>query len=297
MSYRGLLQARGAATGLLAIAALTMAGIPFARDGVELEDAQQSVLRCEAAKTAALTEQALYVTVSGGTERDHDFACIAVRRAVAFFHDQGLTPDLHVQIAFQEVVQLELPGGSSMEGVDLARITRPATSGANLASSEIADSPLVERVAGHFDKESRVVHMTTEASGWLRSYSYFGLTVNDEMLVSMLTHEVSHALSPSLYAATMRPREVDIHVQQEYLAYAVQISTMSHKLRAAVLGNFPAEAHRFNEEADINALSLAFSPEAFGVESYRHFIGESGGLDFLQRMFSGRFQPSHIYLY
>jgi hypothetical protein len=139
--------------------------------------------------------------------------------------------------------------------------------------------------------------MTTEASSWLDSYTYFGLPVSEEMFTSMLTHEIAHALSKSLYAPHLRTANVDIRVQEEYVAYVAQLSTMSSDLRTAVLARFPASAHRFSDETDINALSLGLNPEAFGVKSYRHFKDEGGGPVFLRRLYGGEYRPPVQYLY
>jgi hypothetical protein len=113
----------------------------------------------------------------------------------------------------------------------------------------------------------------------------------------MLTHEITHALSKSLYAPVLRAADLDIHVQEEYVAYVAQLSTMSRDLRNAVLARFPASAYRFNDEADINALSLAMIPEAFGVMSYRHFMDDAGGPVFLRRLYRGEYRPPLQVLY
>jgi hypothetical protein len=233
------------------------------------------------------------VKVSGGTERDHGFACAAMRRAVGFFAGHGLTPDLRLRIEFKESVFIDLPGPIQMAGTDQTPSNTDTTAVAVDAAGRSFQRPLAhaEQILGMFHRGSRSVLMTTEASPWIRSYAYFGSPVTDEMFTALLTHEITHALSKSLYAPSLLEPDTDIHVQEEYVAYVSQLSTMDARLRADVLARFPASEYRFTGEADINALLLGLSPEAFGVTSYRHFVADGGGSDFLRRLYGGDFRP------
>lgn len=220
------------------------------------------------------------VQVSGGTDRDHQLACAAVSRAVTFFVDQGLAPDLRLRIEFRQAVYLDL-NDSAKKAI-----------GAAGKADQVAAGAYIDRIVGAFHPGSRSVRMTTEASPWLRAYNYFGLPVSDEMIMSMLTHEITHALSKTLYAPTLLAAGADIHVQEQYVAFVAQLVTMAPRLRADILTRFATSADRFDGEADINALALGFSPESFGVKSYRHFTSEAGGSPFLRRLYSGEFRPS-----
>jgi len=219
----------------------------------------------------------IHLKVSGGTERDLGFACAAMRRVLEFFAGHGLTPDRRLRIEFKASVFLDLRRPMHRARAD------PTPSNGPPAHAE--------RIVGMFHRDRRTVLMTTEASPWIRSYTYFGLPMSDEMFTAMLTHEISHALSKSLYAPPLLDPDADIRVQQEYVAFVVQLSTMDARLRADSLARFPASTHRFTSEADINAWALGLGPEAFGVKSYRHFADDGGGSVFLRRLFDGDFRP------
>ncbi|MDH4289741.1 MAG: hypothetical protein OEV65_13425, partial [Aquincola sp.] len=256
---------------------------------------QWSALHCDGAP--ARQAGLLQVTVAGGTERDHRFTCAAAKRALGFFLGHGLVPTSRLRIEFREAVFLDLAGCMGAAGVDPAPCDTAVTAGAVNAGRAPGESSHAERVVGAFHPGSETALVTTEASPWLRTYTYFGLAMNEEMFMSVLTHEITHALSKSLYSPAARAADLDIHVQEEYVAYVAQLSTMSRDLRSAVLARFPAGTHRFKDETDINALSLGLSPEPFGVMSYRHFISDAGGLGFLHRIYCGEYRPPFQVLY
>lgn len=230
-------------------------------------------------------EPAPMLTIRGGTARDHALACTALQRALAFFDSHGLAPDRRVVVEFRQAVFWEHAAGS-------VSIDATAPLPVQDASRNSPDS--AERVAGLFDPVRNAVLMTTEAQPWLRSYTYFGAPMRDEMMTAMLTHEIVHALSRSLHAAALRAPEADLRVQKECVAYVVQLATLAPTLRAEILERFPAEP-RDGDEAAINALALDLAPEAFGVLCFRHFTSDAGGTAFLRRLYSGDFIPPTLF--
>ena len=219
--------------------------------------------------------------VRGGTLRDHLLACDALRRVLAFFGAQGRAAERRVAVEFRDTVTWEWTSAVADERVAVGSDGRV----------EVA-----ERVVGLFDPARGTVMMTSEASPWLRRTTYFGQPMSDELLTTMLAHEISHALSRKLYAAHLRTADTDLRVQEECIAYVAQLVTMNTQLRATVLARFPArDAADADVEGAINALALGLAPETFGVTCFRHFAGPSGGRAFLDRLYSGEFTPSTLY--
>lgn len=226
-------------------------------------------LRCGPPEASATLQ------VQGGSARDHVLACDALTRVRSFFAAHGRATRQRVVVEFHDTVMWEWP----------------AAPGARQALPRGGATSTTERVVGLFDPGRDTVQMTSEASPWLRGYACFGLAMSDELITTMLAHEISHALSRSLYAPPLQSPDTDLRVQQECIAYVVQLATMDPLLRTAALAGYPAAVDP-DAEGAINALALALSPEVFGVRCYRHFSNAShGGRAFLDRLYSGAFQP------
>ena len=92
-------------------------------------------------------------------------------------------------------------------------------------------------------------------------------------------------------AATRHPPNPRVHAQDEYIAYAAQLSTLAPGKRQQVLPRYPARRGTFPHEMSINDLVHAEVPHGFGVMSFAHFRSPAGGRAFLERMYSGDFRP------
>lgn len=243
--------------------------------GAEPRPVPTQELRCDADGGLASLQ------VQGGTLRDHALACDALLRVRAFFERQGRSTARRVVLEFRDAVTW---AGSSMAADE--RVTLPNDGRAGPA----------ERVVGLFDPARGTVTMTSEATPWLRGSTYFGLPMTDELITTLLAHEIAHALSRGLYEASLQATDTDLRVQEECVAYLVQLATMDAHLRAAVLVRFPAsDATGADAEGAINAIALGLAPETFGVICFRHFAGPSGGSAFLDRLYSGAFRPLTAY--
>jgi hypothetical protein len=205
------------------------------------------------------------VVIAGGTDADHAAACEGFARAVAFFSKLGYKTDRVVTIQFSDSVVLPVKDANDHE-------------------TFIGGT----RVVGMFEATVQRVTMTSLASPWVRTKRYFRLKYDRELLVSVLAHESAHALSKSFYRYKVSP---SVHAQEEYIAYAAQLSIMAARKLRQLLANYPAEQRTFSHESSINDLVHATAPHAFGVRSFTHFTGPDGGKAFLERIYSGEFRP------
>ncbi len=205
------------------------------------------------------------ILVIGGTRADHAAACEGFVRAVGFFARFGYRTEQPVTIQFTDTVVL------------------PAKD-ANGHETFVGGT----RVVGQYEVASQRVTMTSLSAPWLRQRPYFKLRYDRELLVSVLAHESAHALSKAFYRYPLNP---NVHAQEEYIAYAAQLSTMDPGKLKQVLARFPARHWTFSHEQSINDLVHAAAPHAFGVMSYTHFNSAGGGRAFLERIYSGDFRP------
>ena len=205
------------------------------------------------------------ILVMGGTRADHAAACEGFVRAVGFFAQFGYRTEQPVTIQFTHSVVLRVNDAKGHE-------------------TFVGGT----RVVGQYEVASQRVTMTSLSAPWLRQRLYFKLRYDRELLVSVLAHESAHALSKAFYRYPLNP---DVHAQEEYIAYAAQLSTMTPVKRKQVLARFPTGRWTFSHEQSINDLVHGMTPHAFGVMSYTHFNGSGGGRAFLERIYSGDFRP------
>jgi hypothetical protein len=205
--------------------------------------------------------------IEGGAAFERKAACEGLRRATNFLRFSGFEPSLNgkaVVYRFEAIVRSPCQEASAKGGC------------------------LGPRVAGLFDAAESTVTMTMASEPWMKSAgrTYFGLKYDDELYTSVLAHESTHALNKQFYA--MKP---ETHAQDEYIAYASQLWSMNEKTRKRVLDKYPEKLYTFSDELNINDLVHYSGPHAFGVMSYRHFMGEGGGRRMLARIYSGDYKP------
>lgn len=193
-------------------------------------------------------------TVVARRAADAAVACVAAEQAVRFMSAHGFTTDFHIEICVVE------------------------------DSSELDDGP---PAFGCFDARSARVKVLslTGCQALLGGKPMFRLPLNDELYRSVIVHEVAHAI-----AARNFPIRHPSHVAHEYIAYTVQLATMSEALRRRILERIDNEA--FGADGEISELFLALGPEIFAVKAYRHFLRPGHGAAFYRRVLSGDFRPS-----
>ena len=142
-----------------------------------------------------------------------------------------------------------------------------------------------------YDPGIHRVSMTQFGAEWLRQRPYFSLIHNRELLVSVMTHEIVHGLSKAFYRYKANP---NVRAQEEYIAYAAQLWTMEPRMRDRLLQHRDNQGLRFSTENSINDMVHAAAPHRFGVMSYQHFISPEGGRKFLERIYTGDYEPVDI---
>ncbi|WP_270934972.1 DUF6639 family protein, partial [Falsiroseomonas oryzae] len=195
----------------------------------------------------------LRVTWAHAVDRDH--ACEAWRRVAAFLLDgHGLRVAAPVALAFAERVEIEL-------------------------------GPERLRVLGYNDRAARVVRITSMTASWLRDPDrlMFRQPVDAELHVSLVVHELTHAILKDNYGGGVQPSLVC----DEYLAYATQLATMDPATRARVLAGYPEGDFASLEE--ITQVCLMMTPHEFGVRTWRHFE-RVGPRTMFEAILSGRFR-------
>lgn len=203
-----------------------------------------------------------------GTEYQKEQVCRSIEKATAFFKKYGFEVELEkvvAKIVFSNKV--EIPKTDSNGN---------PTYGGGI------------RVLALFDRGNGYLEITNEKEPWIKSKgrTFFGLPHNKELYESVIFHELIHLLSKQFYEY-----ENYGHAQEEYIAYAAQIDSMTEALRARVLKKCPKEECSFSDEANINDLVHHKSPHKFGVMSFEHFSSEEGGSKMLKRIYSGDFKP------
>lgn len=203
-----------------------------------------------------------------GNAQQHEQVCAAYGRAVNFFERYGYTID-----PAKVVGQVSFANKVILPAVDSKG--NPTFSGG-------------VRVLGLFDRGSGVLQVTDERDRWVKhkKRTYFKLQYTPSLYESVLVHELVHMLSKQFY------RYSDYgHAQEEYIAYAAQIESLSIKERDRVLKACDFTKCTFSSEVNINDLVHFGNPHRFGVMSYRHFSSPEGGRVMLERIYSGDFKP------
>lgn len=207
------------------------------------------------------------VRIIGADVFERAGACAGLARAHAFFVQHGFSP-----------------------ATDGPPLTFKFESEVHIACSDIRVKIGCKgaRVAALFDANTFEITVTKASSSWMRAKNrpYFKRPYNQELYVSVLAHEATHALSKQFYRYAP-----STHAQDEYIAYASQIATMDMSQRTLILAAYPTPTFEFSDELNINDLIHHSGPHAFGVMSWRHFTGPSGGRAMLNKIYSGNFKP------
>jgi hypothetical protein len=104
---------------------------------------------------------------------------------------------------------------------------------------------------------------------------------NEALFNSLITHELTHAA----YATLPCPM-ADCRVTSEYLAYAMQIMSLSETDRAAVEARIVTETEIAFDE--ISAFLYYFAPERFVAKVWAHLNQRPDGCAYLSRIAAGQ---------
>lgn len=192
------------------------------------------------------------VTYVSAADRDH--ACEALRRAHGFLvGEQGLVMRRPLAITFLDRVEIDC-----------------------------GDSAI--RILGRYDQASQRIEVTSAAAEWLSDSGrrMFGLPLDDDLHISLITHEIAHAITKENYRIP-QPGSAS----EEYIAYVTQIATLQPETRDRVLRNYAGKD--FQTVDEITEILHQMRPHEFGVRAYRHFVRE-GHTHMIDDILSGRFR-------
>lgn len=172
------------------------------------------------------------VSVAAENADDARFACRGVIEAVDFLAERGFAVRKPVKVEVVESIDV-IPGAS---------------------------------VLGIYDPKADVVKVLARSafSSGTTDDTVLGLPIDDDLYASIFAHEVAHAVIYQNLGGQKLP-----FAAHEYLAYAVQLATLSVPERERVLARFPGAA--FTELEQVSEVVLGMDPDRFAVKAYQHF--------------------------
>ena len=138
---------------------------------------------------------------------------------------------------------------------------------------------LRKEAVGCYAVGSRRVMVITPAL-FMQRGTWFGVPVSRALWRSVVTHEVAHAV----VGCNVGERRLS-GAAHEYVAYVTMFATMDAAIREKALTHLPGQG--FDHTMQINGMIYAFDPMMFGAESYRHWLRQPDGGDFLRRTIAG----------
>lgn len=197
-------------------------------------------------------------------DEDMRAGCEGYGRSRAFFEKGGLPTNSRIVLTFAPEVRV------------------PAERDEN--GTETIGSGML--VVGMWAAGLDSLRMTSLSAPWLKERLYFGLAFSQEMLTTVVAHEVTHAFNKEQY---VNGRDGgSSHAADEFIAYWTQLSVMDPSLREQVLAKYPASEYSSLEDGGINSMSHATQPHAYGVRSYRRAQSEVPWA-VAKRIYSGAF--------
>jgi len=209
---------------------------------------------------------------------DYEIGCEGIDRAKNFFTDHGLSFDAPITIFFEHKLSVD---------------------------SELYDT---DRVLGYFSPFSNYIqvlsyryHPLIKGKAHLLNLELNNHSEFEELLTSIITHEVTHLLALYNYEEQgniqfkSAPKPMMGHGVQEYIAGVVQIDSMEKSIRGEVLDQY-VRSLTFTYEQEINQLSYSAEPQEFWIKSYRHFHSKDTDDQklLLERIFSGELNPDSV---
>jgi hypothetical protein len=114
-----------------------------------------------------------------------------------------------------------------------------------------------------------------------RRARWFQVPIDRKAHRSIVAHEVAHHLT----ACNDGWRDMSWH-GREYVAFVAMFATMDPVLRERILRAVPGTG--FETAGHITPLSLAFDPEGFAADAYRHYLKPGNGDAFVRSVVEGR---------
>lgn len=190
----------------------------------------------------------VHLRIEGGTSAQAETVCGAIEAAGDTLRDCGLTQKAPVLIRI-------VPGSVS------------------------AEIPCL----GRFDSAAGTISLTDPRTycEFLAPDSVYAGLPADEVFGSLAVHEYTHAL---LDQAVPDPRIP--WVDQEYVAYAMQLQTMAEAPRNAIVATYRTGTRI--EDGTINGIIHQLAPLLFASRAWTHFSQEENGCGFVRKLIAGQ---------
>lgn len=201
------------------------------------------------------------ITVHAKNSDSIDAVCTGAQRAIDFYREKGFESDRPIDI----IIHDNVPEHIQAQGYSW------------------------DLVFGFVDTDDLRLYLPPKSmalSKWSRGI--LNTPVDEEFYISIAAHETTHILNQHFFApeCKLMPSE-----QQEFIAYAAQISTMEQSRKELVLQKFSQERWGpFESGNDINPSYHMVNPHGFGVKSYLFFNTEMGQ-NFFSDVLKGLIRP------
>ena len=130
------------------------------------------------------------------------------------------------------------------------------------------------------EEEIRVLHPEALPQAVGADNPWARLSV-DELFDSLVTHELAHAL----FAQSAQSGRTPAFVDQEYVAYAMQMASLEEAARARLLKAHPGP--QTVDGLELNGIVALAAPTLFAAKAWRHFAQAENGCAFVGRLVRG----------
>lgn len=103
----------------------------------------------------------------------------------------------------------------------------------------------------------------------------------EELFDSLVTHELAHAF----FAQSAEGGGTRAFVDQEYVAYAMQMASLEQAARARLLEAYPGP--QTVDRFELNGIVALAAPTLFAAKAWRHFAQAGNGCAFVSRLVRG----------
>ncbi len=156
------------------------------------------------------------------------------------------------------------------------------------------------RVFGIYDTKIKSIQVSSPTTDYAKERFVFiadqadkttGLAMTDELWASIVTHEVSHSITDQIWIDNggLNRSEKLGGGAQEFVAYIVQLMSLSDETREQVLNQYPDSNEGFDNKMKLNSLYHMHFPHKYGVIAYNTFTAT--GTAWIQEIMNGDLDP------
>ncbi len=198
------------------------------------------------------------VTVKHTYTKDKQHVCKAVKRVNNFLEEFNIYIDSEFTIEVRDQVFTQIhDSGNSIK--------------------------YIEVIGAYFPQED-TVKITRWGKFLMKNERYLFLPITEDLHISYITHEITHRYLRVLY--NRMGREKPDRAADEYIAYIVQIATLTDATKNVLLSMDAWKGNVDGWEYGINTFVWQGNPDIFAIMSYKHFLIDK---DVFHRIINGSF--------